>query len=48
MKDLEDRAQKREEHIKRLEEQEAHWNARDLQRRYREHPHHRIRVVPKK
>ncbi len=48
MKDLEDRAQQREERIKRLEEQEEHWSARDLQRRYREHPHHRIRVVPKK
>jgi len=48
MKDLEDRSEKREERLKQLTEQEGHWHTRELQRRYREHPHHRIHVVPKK
>ena len=48
VKDLEERVQKREERIEQLNEQEDHWHARELQRRYREHPHHRIHVVPKK
>ena len=48
VKDLEERVQKREERIEQLNEQEDHWNARELQRRYRENPHQRIHVVPKK
>ena len=48
MKDLEARSKKREANVKHLTEQEEQWQARELQRRYREHPHNRILVEPKK
>ena len=47
MKDLEERSQKETDRIKEMSSQEEHWHARELQRRYREHPHNRIRVDPK-
>ncbi len=48
MKDLETRERKIVENQEEMQRQEEHWQTRELLRRYREHPHNRIHVRPKK
>ena len=48
MRDLEERQKSELDRQKQLKEEEEHWPARDLQRRYWEHPHNRMRVQEKK
>ena len=42
VKDLEERENAHKQANEALDQQEAEWQARELQRRYREHPLHRI------
>ena len=47
MRDLEARQQSEIDRQKQLQEEEEHWPARELQRRYREHSHNHM-VTPEK
>ena len=48
MRDLEDRQQFESDRQKQLQEEEELWPARELQRRYWEHPHNRMSTREKK
>ena len=48
IRDLEERQKNELDRQKQLMEEESHWSARELQRRYWEHPHNRMRVQEKK
>jgi len=48
MRDLEARQQSEIDRQKQLREEEEHWPARKLQRRYREHPHNHMTTPEKK